>query len=167
MNFIIDTADSLKLLDLEITELLSQVYVESGFTTPEIATSLFEATTVRNRGKLIGAREKKTLIFTGMVIVAYPNSSVCHLAQGNETEMHLLGVKSEYRDRGLGKRLVTSAIHTAQQNGYTKMLLGTQATMQAAHRLYESSGFVRTPDRDFTRNDKIFWVYEKILDTYV
>jgi len=40
------------------------------------------------------------------------------------------------------------------------MLLSTQVTMHAAHRLYESSGFVRSADRDFSRAGRDFLAYE-------
>lgn len=163
MDFQIDTADALKISDLEISQLLSRVYVDDGFVAPELAASLFEATAVRSRGKIIGARERQSLIFAGMVIIVYPTSPARRMAQGNEAEMHLLGVKPEYRGKGLGKALVAAAINDATQSGYSKMLLWTQATMQAAQRLYASSGFIRVPGRDFCRGGRDFRVYEKVL----
>lgn len=161
MDFYIDSAEALDITDQEIAELLFTVYIEAGFAAPEMATSLFEPSAVRGRGKIIGAREKQTLTFAGMVIVVYPNSPACRLAQGNETEMHLLGVKPAYRGHGLGRTLVTAAIETVKQGGYSNMLLMTQSTMQAAHRLYESTGFVRIPARDLNRGGRDFMVYER------
>jgi ribosomal protein S18 acetylase RimI-like enzyme len=163
MDFQIDTPDALKISDAEISELLSQVYVDGGFTAPEVADSLFEPGAVRARGKIIVAREKKSLKFAGMVIVVPPDSPASRLAQDREAEMHLLGVKSEYRGKGLGRALVVAALHDAKQGGYAKMLLWTQPTMHAAHRLYEAFGFVRTPGLDFSRADRDFKVYVKEL----
>ncbi len=162
MNFHMGTADLLNISDLEISELLSQVFVDGGFAAPDISTTLFEPSFVRSRGNIIGARSIENLI-AGMVIVVSPDSPACHLAQANETEMHLLAVKPEYRGNGLGRVLVAAAIDDAKQRGYSKMLLWTQLTMQAAHGLYESSGFIRVPDRDFSRGGRGFWVYEKRL----
>jgi len=161
MDFQIDTADALAVNDLELSELLSRVYVDGDFVTPEMAISLFEPAAVRSRGKIIGAREKQSLKFVGMVIIVYPDSPARRLAQGDEAEMHLLGVKSEYRGKGLGRVLVAAAINDAKQRGYSKMILWTQPTMHAAHRLYEISGFVRAPGRDFFRAGRDFKVYEK------
>ena len=163
MDFQIDTADALEISDLEISQLLLRVYVDDGFVAPELAASLFEATAVRSRGKIIGARERQSLIFAGMVIIVYPTSPARRMARGNETEMHLLGVNPEYRGKGLGKALVAAAINDATQSGYSKMVLWTQGTMHAAHHLYESSGFIRAPDRDFCRAGRDFRVYEKVL----
>ncbi|MBI3774315.1 MAG: GNAT family N-acetyltransferase [Gammaproteobacteria bacterium] len=161
MDFQIDTADVLAVSDPELSELLSQVYVDGDFVTPEMAVSLVDPAAVRSRGKIIAARKQQSLQLAGMVIVVYPDSPARRLAQGDETEMHLLGVKSEYRGKGLGRALVAAAIHDAKQCGYSKMILWTQPTMHAAHRLYEISGFVRAPGRDFIRAGRDFKVYEK------
>ena len=149
MDFYLDTGDVLGISDAEISELLSRVFVDGGFTDPETAIYLFEPSAVRRRGKTICARAKQDLILAGMVIVAYPDSPAHLLAQGNETEMHLLGVKPEYRGNDLGKRLVAAAINNARQEGCSKMLLWTQPTMRVAQRLYGSSGFVRRPGPGF------------------
>ena len=165
MDFIINTADSLGVCDQEISELLTRVYVDGGFTTPEIASSVFEPSAVRCRGKIIGAREQHDSELAGMVIVVYPDAPARRFAEGNQTEMHLLGVRSEHRGKGLGRMLVEAAIETAKQDGYSTMLLATQSTMQAAHRLYGQSGFVRRPDKDFRRNGRDFWAYQATFGT--
>lgn len=159
MDFHLDTAEALKISDLELSELLSRVYVDGGFVAPDQAVALFEPAAVRSRGKIIAARAKQSLNFAGMVIIVYPNSPVRRLAQGDETEMHLLGVMPAYRGQGLGRVLVTAAIDDAKQGGYPSMLLATQGTMDSAHRLYETSGFVRMPERDFSRAGRDFWAY--------
>ena len=163
MNFKIGPAVLLEISDTEISELLSRVYVDGGFVAPEVATTLFEPLAVRSRGRLICARDKQNLTLAGMVIVVYPDSPARRLAQGDETEMHLLGVKPDYREFGLGRLLVAAAIEDAKQAGYSKMILWTQLTMHAAHRLYESAGFVRLPGMDFNRGGRDFWVYEGVL----
>lgn len=165
MDFQIDTADALQISDQEILQLLTRVYVDDDFVAPEMAATLFEPTAVRGRGKIIGAREKQSLLLAGMVIVVSADSPERRLAQGNETEMHLLGVKAEYRGKGLGRALVAAAIENASRRGYSKMLLWTQPTMHAAHRLYASSGFIRAPGRDFSRAGRDFKVYEKEFGT--
>ena len=101
-----------------------------------------------------------------MVIMVYPDSPARRLADGeDETEMHLPGVMPEYRGHGLGHRLVEAAMAAARQAGYAKMLLATQPTMHAAHKLYEQTGFLRIPNKDFRRNEYEFLAYRARLNS--
>lgn len=161
MEFMIDSADALHISDLELSELLSIVFVDGGYTEAEVASTLFAPSSVRNRGLLIGARDKQSSALAGIVIIVPPDSSARRLAQDNETEMHLLGVMPKFRGFGLGRLLVEAAIKLAKQRGYSKMILWTQTTMIAAQRLYESSGFIYT--QDIRRTDRDFLVYESNL----
>ena len=163
MDFALATADALEVSDLELSELLLRVYLEGGFVEAEMAVALFEPAAVRRRGKIIAARETQGSTLAGMVIIVDSHSPARRFAQGTETEMHLLGVKPEFRGHGLGRTLVAAAIDDATRSGSSKMLLWTQATMHAAQRLYESSGFVRAPSRDFSRAGRDFKMYEKDL----
>lgn len=163
IEFEIGTTDFLRITDMELYELLTQVYVEGRFVTPEEATSLFEPSAVRIRGVLIVARTKPNSTLAGMVIVVSPDSPARRLAENNEAEMHLLGVKPEYRRQNLGRILVAAAIERAKQSGYSKMILWTQTSMNAAQQLYESTGFVHI--NNMTRNGRDFKVYEKTLCT--
>ena len=159
MEFEIATADFLEITDLELSELLAQVYVAGGFTEPDEAVSLFEPSAVRKRGVLFGAREKQHSNLAGIVIVVPPDSPARRLAENNEAEIHLLGVKPEYRRHGLGRMLVEVAIERANHSGYSKIILWTQLSMNGAQKLYESMGFIHIDD--MTRNGRDFKVYEK------
>jgi ribosomal protein S18 acetylase RimI-like enzyme len=161
LTFDIATADHLEIHDCEITELLTQVYVRGGFNTPEEAVSLFEPSAVRQRGVLIGARESHQSSLAGFIIVVPPDSPVRRLAKDNEAELHLLGVRPEYRRRGLGRMLVDAAIDYANRRGYSKLILWTQLSMESAQRLYESTGFDHIGNID--RNGREFKVYERTL----
>ena len=161
MEFVITTADLLNIADQELSDLLTQVYVAGGFTTHEEADSLFEPSAVRKRGVLIGAREKQHSILAGIVIVVPPDSPARRLAEDNEAEIHLLGVKPEYQRNGLGRMLVEAAIDRAKQRSYSKIILWSQYSMKAAQKLYESTGFIHIDN--MTRNGRSFKVYEKPL----
>jgi len=87
MEFEIDIAGNLNIEDSELSELLTEVYVEAGFTRPDEAKVLFEPSRVRQRGTLIGARERETSNLAGMVIMVPPESEARRLAQGNEAEL--------------------------------------------------------------------------------
>ncbi|WP_455207429.1 GNAT family N-acetyltransferase [Kaarinaea lacus] len=161
MEFEVDAAERLRIEDIELSELLTQVYVAGGFTEPDEADMLFEPTAVRKRGMLIGAREKQHLKLAGIVIVVPPDSPARRLAQNNEAEIHLLGVKPEYRGHGLGRMLVESAIGRAKHSGYSKIILWTQVTMKSAQKLYEATGFIHV--NDIKRKGREFKVYEMAL----
>lgn len=160
MKFVIDSATALNILDNEISDLLTETYVSSGFTSIQTAKSIFLPQSVRKRGDIIAARCVDDQRFAGMVIIVTPKSSACRIANSDESEMHLLATKPNYQGYGLGKRLVSAAIDYAKQLGYSKMVLFTQTNMLTAHHLYESTGFIRQPDRDFSQNGKEFWVFE-------
>lgn len=161
LNFEIATVDAQKIDDSEMSKLLTQVYVGGGFTTPEEAVSLLEPSAVRARGILIGARENQQSKLVGFIIVVPPNSPARRLAKNNEAELHLLGVKSEYRGHGLGRMLVDAAIENASRLGCSKLILWTQLSMRSAQRLYESAGFVHI--NNIERNGREFKVYERTL----
>lgn len=158
-EFSISTADRLSITDAEISALLEQAYVAAGFVTPEEADALFKPAAVRERGILIGARQRYDATFAGMVIMVPPNSEARRLALGNEAELHLLGVRPQYRGCGLGRALVETALATAERVGCTKIILWTQPPMIAAQRLYESTGFNYIGDME--RNGRVFRVYER------
>ena len=102
MEFEIATADTLGIADTELSELLTQVYVAGGFTTREEAVSLFEPSAVRNRGALIGAREKHHSKLAGIIIVVPPDSSARRLAKNNESENPPFGSKARISPTRLG-----------------------------------------------------------------
>jgi ribosomal protein S18 acetylase RimI-like enzyme len=161
INFTLDTADVLNISDNEISALLTQVYVDGGFTSPDEAITLFDPSAVRQRGILIGARDMQQAQFAGMVIVVPPASSARRFAGDNEAEMHLLGVKPEYRRHGLGRRLIEAAVEMATRLGYAKLILWTQNSMHSAQHLYEAAGFTHTGN--FERNGRGFKIYERKL----
>jgi ribosomal protein S18 acetylase RimI-like enzyme len=161
MKFEIATADAIAIDDAELFDLLNEVYVGGGYTKPEEAHTIFEPQAVRGRGVLIAARAEETSALVGMVILVPADSHACRRAKHNEAELHLLGVKREYRRFGLGRMLVNAAIEKAHQSGYTKLILWTQISMDAAQRLYESIGFIHVDN--FERNGRHFKIYEMTL----
>jgi len=82
----------------------------------------------------------------------------------NDIEMHLLGVKFEFRRNGLGRMLIESAIDDSKNKGYSKMILWTQTIMHAAHSLYKETGFIQKKEKNFSRNGRDFLVYERELN---
>ena len=159
MYFDINSIDQVPVTDQELTDLLNSVYVDDGFTSAELASTLFIPRLVRKRGVIFTARVQHDQSLAGMIIVVPPTSNARVLAKANECEMHLLGVKSAFRGLGIGRRLVEQSLAYANTNDWSKMILWTQQTMFAAQKLYESCGFIRTGE--LSRNDIDFYIYER------
>lgn len=155
--------DSLNASDSEIVGLLNKAYVEGGFTTPQRAAEIFVPASVRARGTLISARTSAGL-FVGMIIVVRPDAPARRMAAPDEAEIHLLAVDPMYRRLGLGRLLMSAALDAIDSMGFRKVVLWTQPSMIAAHRLYESMGFVRIAPRDPVFDDIYFLAYEKFLE---
>ena len=82
----------------------------------------------------------------------------------DELDLRLLGVSPRARRRGVGAALMGHAAEVAAASGLRAVALKTGPEMHAAHRLYESLGFSRAPERDG------LWIGgERVLDlfTYV
>lgn len=88
----------------------------------------------------------------------------------NETDslsLHLFGVLPEYRHQGLARLVLTHFENEARRRGYLKVTLDIIEGNLAAKKLYESSGFRETGERDEYEegNDWLhFHDYEKLLD---
>ncbi len=149
--------------DEELERLLLLVYVDAGFTEPHLAPTAFAASALRDRGQLYLARDTADQSLVGMVIVVPPSSPAKHLAADNEAEMHLLAVAPKQRGSGVGRQLVEAAMQAAQSLKLARMVLWTQPAMEPAQRLYERTGFVRAPARDWSGGGRDFLVYERAL----
>jgi GNAT superfamily N-acetyltransferase len=64
-------------------------------------------------------------------------------------EVRLLAVTPEERGQGVGTALMDECEQRAHSAGATVLGLHTTDIMQAAVRLYERRGFIRTPESDF------------------
>ena len=62
---------------------------------------------------------------------------------GHAYELKRMYLRSSHRGRGIGKRLLATALDWAGANGAKVLRLDTTERMTAARRLYESAGFVR------------------------
>lgn len=148
--------------DVGIFQLLTEVYVHGGYTTPERAAEIFLPEAIRGRGELITACDGEGAL-VGMVIVVRPDAPARRMAEPNEAEIHLLAVATHCRRLGLGRQLMEKSLEVICGMGFTSAFLWTQPTMLPAHRLYESLGFERTPIRDRLLDGVSFLTYLKLL----
>ena len=65
---------------------------------------------------------------------------------GHAYELKRMYLRSTHRGRGIGRRLLATALDWAGANGAKVVRLDTTERMTAARRLYESAGFVRVSD---------------------
>ena len=92
------------------------------------------------------------------------------IARPGEAEIRMLAVARTARGRGVGEALVRACVDRARTiESCVRIVLSTQHTMHAAHRIYERLGFVRTPERDWNplpeQLDITLLTYELTLST--
>src|ERR1017187_7597634 len=88
--------------DDELEALIRRVYVDGGFTSQEVAATLFAGAAIRQRGRLLFLRTDAERALVGMVIVVAPDSPARRIASAGEAEMQLLAVSPDRRNAGLG-----------------------------------------------------------------
>lgn len=66
-----------------------------------------------------------------------------------EAGLRMLAVAPSAQGRGVGRALVEACVERARQDGKERLFLHSGEWMRAAHRLYESLGFRRVPERDW------------------
>ncbi|MFF9167154.1 MULTISPECIES: GNAT family N-acetyltransferase [unclassified Streptomyces] len=97
---------------------------------------------------LVAADDSGTVL--GGVTFVPVGGPMADIARPGEAEIRMLAVAHEARGRGAGEALVRACVERARAvEGCTAVVLSTQRTMRAAHRIYERLGFVRTPERDW------------------
>lgn len=85
----------------------------------------------------------------GVTFVQGPGP-IADIARPGEAEIRALAVDRAARGRGAGEALVRACIARARATeACTTIVLSSQRSMHAAHRIYERLGFTRTPDRDW------------------
>lgn len=101
----------------------------------------------------------------GTVTWCPPGSPFRELAiRDDQGEIRTLSVAPEARGRGVGSALVDWCIEEARTTDLAEILLSTLPEMTPAHRLYESRGFVRRPELDWSPfPDVLLWGFSLAL----
>jgi ribosomal protein S18 acetylase RimI-like enzyme len=84
----------------------------------------------------------------GVVVLVAPGTPGMAMARGEEAELRLLAVSSQARRNGIGRALVERCTDLAREKGWQAIALWSRPYQTSAHRLYESLGYRRHPDRD-------------------
>ena len=87
---------------------------------------------------------------SGALLIAYVGDQLAACAalralDARIAEMKRLYVRSEYRNAGLGRRLVAAIIDAARRGGYAELRLDTLSSMASAQALYRRLGFIEIP----------------------
>lgn len=146
--------------DAELNELLVSTYVGAGFTDPDVAATAFIASAIRARGELLYVRTTPGEPLAGIAIFVSSWAPGRRFAEPGEAELHLLAVRGAQRRSGIGRALTEAVIERARQSRCRRLLLWSQPAMVAAHRLYETLGFRRVPERDFRQRGRAFLFYQ-------
>lgn len=84
----------------------------------------------------------------GAVALQPVGSTAKTIARAGEAEFGRLAVSKASRERGAGRALVELAIAQAREWGADAVALWSRPYQTEAHRIYESLGFCRVPERD-------------------
>jgi len=86
----------------------------------------------------------------GVVALLAPDEPTRAVAREGEAELARLVVSSAARRQGIGRALANRCAELAQSEGWPAISLWSRPYQRAGHRLYESLGYQRLPERDST-----------------
>lgn len=84
----------------------------------------------------------------GITYVDHPENPYAEELAAGEVGIRMLAVAPHAQGRGVGRALTEACVRQARAQGAARVSLHSTPWMVVAHRLYQSLGFVRTPERD-------------------
>lgn len=84
----------------------------------------------------------------GVVALLAPGEPTSAVAREGEAELARLVVSAAARKHGIGRALADRCAELARGEGWQAIALWSRPYQRAGHRLYESLGYRRQPDRD-------------------
>lgn len=130
-----------------VTALWTEAYFtegEGGRDTPYDRTD-FDATAAAAARLLVAERDGEVI---GVVALLAPDEPSRAVADEGEAELARLVVASSARRRGIGRALARRCETVADAEGWSAIALWSRPYQVAGHRLYESLGYSRLPERD-------------------
>lgn len=86
----------------------------------------------------------------GSVLFVEPGSQYAELSRAGEAEFRMLAVDPTAQGRGVGRVLVQACVDRARGTGCTAVVICVRDFAMPAQKLYQSLGFVRVPDLDWS-----------------
>lgn len=130
-----------------IGELTASTYLAEGYADEHYAQVLRDVAPRAAAATVLVALLDERLV--GSVTLAIGGPYAEHSDPGDAV-IRMLVTSPEARGSGAGTALMTHAIGLARDAGCRMVRLSTQASMAAAHRIYQRLGFTRTPERDWS-----------------
>ncbi len=94
--------------------------------------------------------DRSGAVLGGVTYVSGPDDPYSEELRDDEAGIRMLAVAPAARRRGVGGALTMECVRLAREAGKRRVVLHTGPWMPNAMRLYESLGFVRAPEIDFT-----------------
>lgn len=130
-----------------IVDLWTEAYFiegEGGRDTP-YGRADFEATAATATHLLVAEYDGEVV---GVIALLGPEEPARAVAAEGEAELARLVVGSGARGRGIGRALAERCAELAREEGWPAIALWSRPYQVAGHRLYESLGYERAPERD-------------------
>jgi ribosomal protein S18 acetylase RimI-like enzyme len=131
-----------------IGDLTASTYLAEGFAGPDYAEKLRDVTSRASQTTVLVALLEGQVV--GSVTVVTGGGPYAENTEPGTAVLRMLVTGIGSRGAGVGTALVEAAVAEACRAGCSVVRLSTQATMTAAHRVYERLGFCRTPERDWS-----------------
>ena len=104
--------------------------------------------TARARAAEVLVAVEGGVVLGGVTFVPGPDNPYAEQLQEGEVGIRMLAVVPSAQGKGVGRALSVACIDRARDRRARRVALHSTPWMKAAHRLYESLGFVRAPERD-------------------
>lgn len=132
-----------------IRDLTLEVYVGGGLAGPDYRATLAD---VEGRARctdlLVAVVDDRVV---GSVALAWHGAAYAEItADPEEAAFRMLAVSPLARGRGIGRALVQACVDRVRSAGVRRIVISSEPSMLAAHRLYASMGFWRAPARDWS-----------------
>lgn len=134
-----------------VGELTARSYLDDDLVPPgtDYQVTLRRAADRALHSELLVAVDDGTGALLGTVSFVRAGSPYSEVSQEGEAEFRMLAVARSARGRGIGRLLAQACVDRSRAAGASRVVISTSTDMAPAHRLYESMGFARLPERDW------------------
>lgn len=129
-----------------IVDLWTAAYVDEGEGGRALPYSEADFLEMAECGRVFVAEREDAVV--GVVALSPPGAPDQAVAQAGEAELSRLVVAASARRLGIGRVLVGHCHELARASDWSAIALWSRPYQTAAHRLYESFGYRRLPERD-------------------
>ncbi len=144
-----------------IGALTQRVYSAGGWTDKGYDVELLDARARIEHAALLVAEQGRAVV--GTVTIALPGTPFAEISRPDEAEIRMLAVDEDARGAGIARRLMDASEAYAREVGMAGVVLSTESSMHAAHRLYEGRGYTRETSRDWEVRGFGLLVYRRPL----